>query len=155
MGLGGLISIGLLAWAGCGGGGVGHRALLATARDTWGRLFQSQRRCDDAILEGIRGAKRTILVHAYLLYSTRLAGALVRAHQRGVRVHVILDAHAQPHHPPVPAVARLVAAGITVSLDARHESAHDKVMILDGEVVITGSYNWTVAAESITARISW
>jgi len=52
--------------------------------------------------------------------SWRLAGALVRAHQRGVQVHVLLDAHAQPHHPPVSAVARLVAAGIAVSLDARH-----------------------------------
>jgi phosphatidylserine/phosphatidylglycerophosphate/cardiolipin synthase-like enzyme len=100
-----------------------------------------------AILEGIRGAKRTILVQAYLLYATRLAGALVRAHQRGVQVHVILDAHAQRHHPPVSAVARLVAAGIAVSLDVQHAWAHDKVMILDGEIVITGSYNWTVAAE--------
>jgi phosphatidylserine/phosphatidylglycerophosphate/cardiolipin synthase-like enzyme len=29
----------------------------------------------------------------------------------------------------------------------RHAWAHDKVMILDGETVITGSYNWTVAAD--------
>ena len=131
------------------GGAVGRMGLPATARGTprgrsisvptAGRLH--------AILEGIRGARRTILVQAYLLYSTRLAGALVRAHQRGVQVHVLLDAHAQPHHPPVPAVARLVAAGIAVSLDARHAWAHDKVMILDGAIVITGSYNWTVAAE--------
>jgi phosphatidylserine/phosphatidylglycerophosphate/cardiolipin synthase-like enzyme len=85
-----------------------------------------------AILEGIRGAKRTILV---------------RAHQRRVQVHALLDVHAQPHHPPVPAVERLVAAGITVFLDARHTWAHDKVMVPDAEVVITGSYNWTVAAE--------
>jgi phosphatidylserine/phosphatidylglycerophosphate/cardiolipin synthase-like enzyme len=101
----------------------------------------------DAILEVIRNARQTILVQAYLLYSTRLAGALVRAHQRGVQVHVLLDANAQPHHPPVAAVARLVAAGIAVSLDAQHAWAHDKVMILDGAVVLTGSYNWTVAAD--------
>jgi phosphatidylserine/phosphatidylglycerophosphate/cardiolipin synthase-like enzyme len=101
-----------------------------------------------AILAGIRSAQHTILVQAYLLYSTRLAEALVRAHQRGVQVHVILDANAQPHDPPVPAVALLVGTGIAVSLDERHEWAHDKVMILDGEVVITGSYNWTLAAEN-------
>jgi phosphatidylserine/phosphatidylglycerophosphate/cardiolipin synthase-like enzyme len=70
------------------------------------------------------------------------------AHQRGVQVHVILDAHAQPQQPPVPAVARLVAAGIVVSHDAQHTWAHDKVMILDGAIVITGSYNWTVAADT-------
>jgi phosphatidylserine/phosphatidylglycerophosphate/cardiolipin synthase-like enzyme len=101
-----------------------------------------------AILAGIRSAQHTILVQAYLLYSTRLAEALVRAHQRGVWVHVILDANAQPHAPPVPAVALLVRTGSAVSLDERHEWAHDKVMILDGEVVITGSYNWTLAAEN-------
>jgi phosphatidylserine/phosphatidylglycerophosphate/cardiolipin synthase-like enzyme len=88
--------------------------------DVMGRLFQSQRRAMHAILEGIRDAKRTILVQAYLLYSRRLAGALVRVHQRGVQVHVLIDATAQPHDPPVPAVARLVAAGIAVSPDAQH-----------------------------------
>ena len=114
---------------------------------SWAVYFSPNGGATDAILEAIRGAKRTILVQAYLLYSTRLAGALVRAHQRGVQVHVLLDAHAQPHYPPVSAVARLVAAGLTISLDAQHAWAHDKVMLLDGEIVITGSYNWTVAAE--------
>jgi phosphatidylserine/phosphatidylglycerophosphate/cardiolipin synthase-like enzyme len=115
---------------------------------SWAVYFSPNGGATDAILAGIRGAKRTILVQAYLLYSTRLAGALVRAHQRGVQVHVLLDASAQPHHPPVPAVARLVAAGIAVSLDAQHAWAHDKVMILDGAIVITGSYNWTVTADT-------
>jgi phosphatidylserine/phosphatidylglycerophosphate/cardiolipin synthase-like enzyme len=63
-------------------------------------------------------------------------------------VHVILDANAQKHYPPVKAVALLVGAGIAVSLDDQHEWAHDKVMILDGEIIITGSYNWTLAAEN-------
>jgi phosphatidylserine/phosphatidylglycerophosphate/cardiolipin synthase-like enzyme len=145
----GLISIGLFAVGWLYGrltrpqGPAGH----GPWETSWAVYFSPNGGATDAILEGIRGAKHTILVHAYLLYSTRLAGALVRAHQRGVQVHVILDANAQPHDPPVSAVARLVAAGITVTLDARHESAHDKVMILDGKIVITGSYNWTVTAE--------
>jgi phosphatidylserine/phosphatidylglycerophosphate/cardiolipin synthase-like enzyme len=145
----GLISIGLftVGWL-CGRrsrpqGPAGH----GHWETSWAVYFSPNGGAMHAILGGIRGAKRTILVHAYLLYSTRLAGALVHAHRRGVQVHVILDAHAQPHHPPVSAVAFLVAAGIPVSLDDRHAWAHDKVMILDGETVITGSYNWTVAAE--------
>jgi phosphatidylserine/phosphatidylglycerophosphate/cardiolipin synthase-like enzyme len=40
-----------------------------------------------------------------------------------------------------------MAAEIAVWLDDHHERAHDKVMILDEEIVITGSYNWTMAAE--------
>jgi phosphatidylserine/phosphatidylglycerophosphate/cardiolipin synthase-like enzyme len=114
---------------------------------SWAVYFSPNGGATDAILAGIRGAKQTILVHAYLLDSTRRAGALVRAHQRGVQVHVLLDATAQPQHPPVPAVARLVAAGIAVCLDVQHAWAHDQVMLLDGAIVITGAYNWTVAAE--------
>jgi phosphatidylserine/phosphatidylglycerophosphate/cardiolipin synthase-like enzyme len=145
----GLIAIGLLAmgWL-CGRrsrpqGPAGH----GPWDTSWAVYFSPNGGATDAILGGIRSAQHTILVQAYLLYSTRLARALVRAHQRGVQVHVILDAHAQQHDPPVPAVARLVAAGVAVSLDAHHVWAHDKVMILDGEIVITGSYNWTVGAE--------
>jgi phosphatidylserine/phosphatidylglycerophosphate/cardiolipin synthase-like enzyme len=67
---------------------------------SWAVYFSPNGGATQAILEGIKGAKRTILVQAYLLYSKRLAGALVRAQQRGVQVHFILDAHAQPHHPP-------------------------------------------------------
>ena len=115
---------------------------------SWAVYFSPDGGAAHAILDGIRSAQQTILVHAYLLYSTRLAGAFVRAHQRGVQVHIILDANAQRQYPPVKAVALLVGAGIAVSLDDHHEWAHDKVMILDGEVVITGSYNWTLAAEN-------
>jgi hypothetical protein len=47
---------------------------------SWAVYFSPNGGATHGILERIRGAKRTILVHAYLLYSTRLAGALVRAH---------------------------------------------------------------------------
>jgi PLD-like domain len=117
-----------------------------------GRLFQSQRRGNHAILEGIRGAKRTILVHAYLLYSTRLAGGWCMPTSGASRSTSFLMPPRSRIIPAVPAVARLVAAGIAVSLDARHAWAHDKVMILDGENVITGSSNWTVAAERNTSE---
>jgi phosphatidylserine/phosphatidylglycerophosphate/cardiolipin synthase-like enzyme len=115
---------------------------------SWAVYFSPNGGAAQAILGAIRSARRTILVQAHLLHSKRLAGALVRAHRRGVQVHIILDANAQPHYPPVSAVELLVAAGLAVSLDEQHEWAHDKVMILDGEVVITGSYNWTLAAEN-------
>jgi phosphatidylserine/phosphatidylglycerophosphate/cardiolipin synthase-like enzyme len=145
----GLISIGLLAlgWL-CGRLSRPQGPAGQGPWDTsWAVYFSANGGATHAILAGIRGAKKTILVHAYLLYSTRLAGALVRAHQWGGQVHVIPDATAQPHHPPVSAVALLVAAGIAISLDAQHAWAHDKVMILDGAIVIPGSYNWTVAAD--------
>jgi phosphatidylserine/phosphatidylglycerophosphate/cardiolipin synthase-like enzyme len=67
---------------------------------SWAVYFSPQGGARNAIIEVIRNAKQTILVQAYLLYSKRLAGACVRAHQRGAQVHELLDAHAQPYQPP-------------------------------------------------------
>ena len=37
-------------------------------------------------------------------------------------------------------------------IDAAHAIAHNKVMIIDGETVITGSFNFTRAAEEKNAE---
>ena len=42
--------------------------------------------------------------------------------------------------------------GIPVKIDAKHAIAHNKVMIIDGETVITGSFNFTKAAEENNAE---
>jgi phosphatidylserine/phosphatidylglycerophosphate/cardiolipin synthase-like enzyme len=42
--------------------------------------------------------------------------------------------------------------GIPVKIDAKHTIAHNKVMIIDGETVITGSFNFTKAAEEKNAE---
>jgi phosphatidylserine/phosphatidylglycerophosphate/cardiolipin synthase-like enzyme len=43
-------------------------------------------------------------------------------------------------------------SGIPVKIDAVHALAHNKVMIIDGEIVITGSFNFTKAAEEKNAE---
>src|SRR5262245_5795055 len=68
---------------------------------SWAVYFSPNGGAAHAIFQSISSAQQTILLQAYLLYSTRLAGALVQAHQRGVQVCVILDANAQTHDPPV------------------------------------------------------
>ena len=46
----------------------------------------------------------------------------------------------------------LARAGIPVRIDAAHAIAHNKVMIIDGETVITGSFNFTRAAQEKNAE---
>lgn len=46
----------------------------------------------------------------------------------------------------------LVHAGIPTWIDAAHTIAHNKVMTIDGETVITGSFNFTKAAEEKNAE---
>ena len=100
----GLIAVGIFAlgWL-CGqqnrSQGPAGQGLLDTS---WAVYFSPNGGATDAIIQAIRGAQRTILVHAYLLYSTRLAGALVHACQRGVQVQVILDKANAPRNTPRP-----------------------------------------------------
>ncbi|HTR44450.1 MAG TPA: phospholipase D-like domain-containing protein, partial [Thermodesulfovibrionales bacterium] len=42
--------------------------------------------------------------------------------------------------------------GIPTYIDAQHAIAHNKVMIIDKETVITGSFNFTKAAEERNAE---
>ena len=108
---------------------------------------------DDAqgmILAAIRRARRQILVQAYSFTSRNLANALVAAHRRGIEVRVIADSE-QTRSGEASRIAELAAAGIPVLLDAAFQSAHSKIMLIDAQAehpaVITGSYNWTYAAQ--------
>ena len=42
--------------------------------------------------------------------------------------------------------------GIPVKIDAKHAIAHNKVMVIDDQTVITGSFNFTKAAEEQNAE---
>ncbi|MGH8279830.1 MAG: phospholipase D family protein [Gammaproteobacteria bacterium] len=102
---------------------------------------------EQLILGAIRAARSRIRVQAYSFTDRRIQRALEAAKARGVDVEVILDkTDAEPfqHHRPVAAV--LAAAGIPVWIDASVRIAHNKVMIIDGADLITGSYNFSYAA---------
>ena len=46
----------------------------------------------------------------------------------------------------------LANSGIPTKIDSQHNIAHNKVMIIDGVTVITGSFNFTKAAEESNAE---
>ena len=49
-------------------------------------------------------------------------------------------------------VTFLFNAGISVKVDAQHAIAHNKVMFIDRETVITGPFNFTKSAEENNAE---
>ena len=70
--------------------------------------------------------------------------------RRGVKVQVILD---KSQRTEKYSAADFVAhAGIPTFIDARHAIAHNKVVVIDGETVLTGSFNFTKAAEEHNAE---
>jgi phosphatidylserine/phosphatidylglycerophosphate/cardiolipin synthase-like enzyme len=112
---------------------------------------------DDAeavVVSAIRAAKRQVLVQAYSFSSRSIASALIGAHRRGVDVRVIADREQSSFAGS--RLGDLVRAGIPVLVDALYQSAHSKVMVVDAggaaPAVITGSYNWSYAAQHRNAE---
>lgn len=107
------------------------------------------------IVELVRSARRSLQVHAYVFTSRRIADAMVAAHQRGVRVDVLADAHMN-RRGKGNALPRLLAAGVPVALETQYSAAHNKVLIVDAEgpqcAVLTGSYNFTWSASKRNAE---
>ncbi len=104
----------------------------------------------EAIVQEINGAKSEILVQAYSFTSKPIAKALVDAHKRGIKIEVILDRSQQSQKY---SSADFVAhAGIPTYIDSAHAIAHNKIMVIDRNTLITGSFNFTKAAEENNAE---
>ncbi len=97
--------------------------------------FSPRGGCTEAIINEIDNAQEEVVVQAYSFTSAPIAKALLDAHKRGVFVHVVLDSSQR--------TARYSSAtffrnqGIPVLIDAEHAIAHNKVMVIDGETIIT------------------
>lgn len=112
--------------------------------------FSPRGGCTEAVVREIGSAQRSILVQAYSFTSAPIAKALADARARGVEVAVILDASQRSEK--YSSADFLLHAGIATAIDDRHAIAHNKVMIIDERVVITGSFNFTKAAEESNAE---
>ena len=114
--------------------------------------------CTQVIVEAIGEARHEVLVQAYSFTSPEIVKALVAAKKRGVDVQVILDKSNtckdddECGKKGAIAAETLLSAKVPVLIDSAHAIAHNKVMVLDGEVVITGSFNFTRAAQEKNAE---
>jgi phosphatidylserine/phosphatidylglycerophosphate/cardiolipin synthase-like enzyme len=106
--------------------------------------------CTDAIVQALGDAKRSILVQAYSFTSAPNAKALLDAHTRGVQVQVILDKSQRTEK--YSSADFLANQGVPTMIDAQHAISHNKVMIIDDETVLTGSFNFTKAAQEKNAE---
>lgn len=113
-------------------------------------FFSPNGGCTQAITDTINRAKSEILVQAYILTSAPIAKALVDVHKRGVKVFVILDKKQKKNG--YSSATFFKNQGIPTYIDSSHAGAHDKVMILDQETVITGSFNFSKSAETQNAE---
>jgi mitochondrial cardiolipin hydrolase len=112
-------------------------------------LFTSKTSVAKVIERLLQEACLSIDAALYRIDNPRLAQALGEAHGRGVRVRLLVD---RGKYEEVQSMRKLLAAAhIPVrpiyGRKGKGSRLHHKFAILDGNAVLTGSYNWTIESE--------
>lgn len=102
----------------------------------------------DECLNAIRGllerAKKRVDICVFTITDDRIAEEILETAGRGVTVRIItdddkaLDAGSD--------ISRLKSRGVPIRCDRSEYHMHHKFAVIDGETVLTGSYNWTRGA---------
>ena len=108
-------------------------------------LFAPQDGAAKYLLARIAAAKRSIRVLAFSFTSALMIDTLLERARAGVQVQVVLES--QNATGQNAAFARLREAGLDVLLDGNCYNMHHKMLVIDEQTVITGSYNFTNSAE--------
>ena len=107
------------------------------------------------ITQSIRSAKQSVRVLAFSFTNKAIGRALIEAQQRQIEVSVLADRE-QFEKGAGFLLRDLKRAGVKVMLDGEHSAAHNKVMLIDADglhpIVITGSFNFTQAAQKYNAE---
>ncbi|MFN8410825.1 MAG: phospholipase D-like domain-containing protein [Anaerolineales bacterium] len=94
---------------------------------------------DGPLVEAIDAARLSIDMAVYSLSLNSVRDALIRAHDRGVQVRVVMESDNLDRSDP----QKLKDAGIPILGDRREGLMHDKFIVIDNSEVWTGSMNFT------------
>ncbi len=144
-------SIGYAAGAGGWNGvpGMPRMSGPTASEDGIDVFFSPKGGCTEAVVEEIDKAQHEIEVQAYSFTSRPIVEALINAHHRGAKVTIVLDKSNLKEHSEIEDIAR---DGIATYVDSQHAIAHNKIILIDGQTIISGSFNFTNAAEHSNAE---
>ena len=127
--------------------------LTCSADISYQVCFTPQQNCTGQIVKTINNAKKTILLQAYSFTSQPIIKALVKAKYHDVNVKLLLDKsliiNADQYYSPIHYFQK---HDIWMRIDYLPDIAHNKVIIIDNNTVITGSFNFTKAAQKYNAE---
>jgi phosphatidylserine/phosphatidylglycerophosphate/cardiolipin synthase-like enzyme len=115
--------------------------------------FTPRQNCTAQIVKAIKNAKKTILVQAYSFTSRPIIRALVNTKYQGINLKILLDksliTDADQYYSTIPYFQK---HNIWMRIDYLPDIAHNKVIIIDNNTVITGSFNFTKSAQKYNAE---
>jgi cardiolipin hydrolase len=98
-----------------------------------------------AVINGyLRTVRRTLHLCVFTITDDRISRKILQCHQRGIAVKLISDN--EKAFDTGSDIKSLAQGGIEVRIDATPNHMHHKFAIMDEQVVMTGSYNWTRSA---------
>ena len=95
-------------------------------------------------------AHESIDIAMYSLTSREIAQALVAAQKRHVAIKIILDmAQTKDHYSKG---RYMIGKGLDVKFHMGPGLMHHKFAVIDNKILLTGSFNWTMAADKKNAE---
>lgn len=107
--------------------------------------FSPGEECLQAIISNIQSASQKIRICLFTISDNRITDALISKSRQGVSVRIITDNDKM--FDKGSDIAELSRAGISIRVDETDNHMHHKFALFDGDITLTGSYNWTRSAE--------
>lgn len=109
-----------------------------------GVYFSPRGGCEDQVIYWMNRANKSVHVLIYIFTLDSVGDALINASNRGIEVKVVFEKKEIDRYSEY---QRLKNSGIGIRNDTNSDEMHNKVMIVDGIIVLTGSFNWSRNAE--------
>jgi len=106
--------------------------------------FSPGEACARRIMGLLHGCRKTADLCVYTITDDRISAEVLAAHRRGVAVRVVTDN--EKAYDTGSDVLEMARAGIPVRIDDSPYFMHHKFALFDGDLLLTGSYNWTRGA---------
>ncbi len=112
--------------------------------------FSPDEGCDQKLISFIQSARSTLDIAIYSITHEGITSAINDAKARGVTVRMVVDKREAKGKGS--SVEGLVSSGVPVKLGNVHGIMHDKFTIVDGAMIETGSFNYSMNATSENAE---
>lgn len=107
-------------------------------------FFSPGEQCRNAIIQQLKLASKSIDICVFTISDNFIAKEIIHAHERGIPTRVITDN--DKCFDKGSDIEELTNRGVDVKIDQTKSHMHHKYCVIDGDTLISGSYNWTRSA---------
>lgn len=100
--------------------------------------------CQNALIRYLGQCKKEMLICVFTISDNQISDLILRAHQQNIDIRIITDD--DKTFDKGSDIKRMHEAGVSVKMDTTPNHMHHKFAIIDGSILVTGSYNWTRSA---------